>query len=230
MANKVLSGGAIANMQRKQTRINIAINILTTLHLKTKFISKTAIFTFIAEMINNHEKLTNTQTKKGPCSRSGVYSVPEINLAVEKFWITGILESSDVDLHQSAEAAAQKALMDKDLEISNLQNELSEKSYFLAEADQTIEKLKVFIKSQDLTTKNILDKPTSSQTENNDTERQIEELCQVIYKLELWADNMVERQPNGSIIDATNDAEIVSSSLMQEYHKRVGLDKLGDVL
>lgn len=224
-----LSGGAIANQERKKVRINVALEALKNLSPTLKFKSRTEIYNYLADTINMYEKQANATTSKGPCTRSGVYSIPEIKAAVEKFWVTGILVSDDVDLHQTVEAAAKKALMDKDLEISNLKHQLSEKTRFLDEADDNIRKLSKFIESTDLKSTRHADSSVSQQNTTvtaDDSEKLIEELCQVIYKLEVWADNLIERQSDGALVDAGEDHEIVSAKLMREYHKRVPVSRV----
>ncbi|WP_299082152.1 hypothetical protein [uncultured Paraglaciecola sp.] len=225
---KPLSGGAIANQERKKVRINVALEALKNIKPTLKFKSRTEIYLYLADTINMYEKQAKVTTSKGPCSRSGVYSIPEIKVAVEKFWVTGILVSDDVDLYQTVEAAAKKALMDKDLEISNLKHQLSEKTRFLDEADNNVRKLTKFIKSTDLKSPlHALGNADSSVSQQNtsvtadDSEKLIEDLCQVIYKLEVWADNLIERQSDGALVDAGLENEIVSAKLMREYHKRV---------
>lgn len=224
MSNKSLPKGAIANQERKLVRINIAKEALKKLSPKIKFPNRTQIFEFIAEAVRTHEKLTNSETKKGPCSRSGVYSIPEIKMIVEKFWLAGVLVDDDVDLHDTADAAAKKKLMDQDIEISNLEYELKEKSRFLNEADEKISKLRSYIESQDLSGEpNVLEnKQTIEQSISEaDNEKIIEALCQIIFKLECWGDGLIERSKDGAFIDLTNDAEITSAKLMGEYIKRV---------
>jgi len=228
-----LSGGAIANQKRKKVRINVALEALKNLSPTLKFKSRTEIYNYLADTINMYEKQANAATSKGPCTRSGVYSIPEIKGAVEKFWVTGILVSEDVDLHQTVEAAAKKAMMNKDLEISNLKHELSEKKRFLDEADDNVRKLTKFIESIDLNSAklpNLQTDPSVSQanTENaaDDNEKLIEELCQVIYKLEVWAGILIERQSDGALVDVSKEHEIVSAKLMREYHKRVPVSRV----
>lgn len=224
-----LPKGAIANRQRKQVRINIAKQALKTLSPKVKFPNRTHVFDYIADAVRTHEKLTNTETKKGPCSRSGVYSVPEIKIVVEKFWLTGLLIDDDIDLHQTADAAAKAKLLDQEIEISNLRFELKEKSRFLNETDEINSKLRDYIKLHDFSGgQHVLeDKQPITQSDSNvDDEKVIEALCQIIFKLECWGDGLIERSKDGAFIDMTNDTDITSEKLMHEYIKRVPVSKV----
>jgi|TARA_Y100001001_G_C7993341_1_gene303730 hypothetical protein len=228
-----LSGGAIANQERKKVRINVALEALKNLSPTLKFKSRTEIYNYLADTINMYEKQANATTNKGPCTRSGLYSIPEIKAAVEKFWVTGILVSDDVDLHQTVEAASKKALMDKDLEISNLKHELSEKMRFLNEADENVRKLTKFIENTDLNSTRPaqghvypLVSQQSTGATDDDNEKLIERLCQVIYKLEVWAGIILERQSDGALVDVSKEQEIVSAKLMREYHKRVPVSRV----
>jgi hypothetical protein len=234
-SKRPLSGGAIANQDRKRIRINIALEALKNLSPKLKFKNRTEIYNHLASTINMYEKQTNTTSRKGLCSRSGVYSIQEIKAAVEQFWLTGILVSGDVELHQTIEAAAKKVLMDKDIEISNLKYKLSEKARFLKEADNNVMKLTNFIESTDIKTeKYILENYGSSErredkTSTDDNNRKlIEKLCQIIYKLEIWADNLIERKSNGALVDVGSEQEIISAELMSEYHQKVPVARLKD--
>ena len=228
MPEKSLPKGAIANMDRKQVRINLARQALKHLSPTVKFKNRTEIFEYIASSIRTHEKLINTETKKGPCSRSGVYSVTQIKLIVEKFWLTGVLLDDDIDLHETVDAAAQKKLMDYELEISNLRFDLKEKSRFLNEADEDILKLKNYIESQDISDgQSALEYTTVTQHNSEaDNDKVIEALCQAIFKLECWGAGMIERNPKGAFIDLAQEEEIASKNLLAEYIKRVTVSRI----
>lgn len=226
---KPLSGGAIANQKRKELRTNIALETLKNLSPSLKFKSRTAIYEHLADVINLYEKHNNSMTDKGPCTRSGLYGISNVKEAVEKYWVTGILVSDDVNLSQTIEAAAKKALMDKDIEISNLKYKLSEQERFLKESDDDVRNLTSFIQSKDF--KSVRNTETSDsqkylQTGSDASEKLVEQLCQVIFKLEVWADNLLERQHDGALIDIGQEHEVVSAKLMREYHNRVPISQL----
>jgi hypothetical protein len=229
MSKTPMPEAAVANKKRKLARINIAKKALKNLGARVKFNSRTDIFKYLADVINDHEKLTNTGTAKGPCSRSGVYSIPEISIAVEKFWLTGVLQSDDVDLHETADAAAKKLIIDLELEVSNLKFDLAEKSRFLKDVDCANAKLKLYIESQDITglpKALALEKESSKHPSVIEQEALIAKLYQIIFKLECWASGVLERRKDGALIDLSSDQVVISAQLMREYHERVSFDKV----
>lgn len=225
MTKDKIPAGAKANRLRKLARIKIAKDTLKKLSPTMKFQNPTAIYEFIAGVINTVEEAANNTSKKGPCSRTGLLGVQEVRSAVEHYWVTGALLDENVDLYQALDATAKKKLMDKDLEISNLTVQLEDSFRFLNEAERDIENLKKYIESNGLA---LEDKSHESPSEDSlkEYERKIEDLCQAIFNIEVWADVMLERTNNGALRDTGFDKEVVPADLMSEYHRRVPLSKL----
>lgn len=207
-----LPKGAQANKKRKENRIKLAQNYLRTQAKKVNFKSKTALFEFIAEYINNEEQKSNDLSNKGPCTRTGLYGVKEIKKAVNDFW----LGSSELSINSDSFNAV--------LENGNLKAEVAELDIALRNSKETIKRLESYIKNHEVNTgfEDSNNFPAISQSlPNNDV---VNKLVKVIYLLENWGEMLFQRSDSGGFYDLAEDVEIVSNACLEPYISRVPLD------
>ncbi|MGH1462741.1 MAG: hypothetical protein ACRBB6_11955 [Neptuniibacter sp.] len=216
--SKKLPAGAQANISRKDRRSALALEGLANLGTTVRFKSKNAIFEYLAKIIAQYEKDHGLETKRGSCTGSGLSQIDTVYDAVELFYETGEL-SDNPDIEKSRELLARSIQRQKDLEISNLKFEISE---LKRQMSKLLTENKQLIESQGSSTA----LPHNPEGNETDEEKIIETLCQVIYILEDWGKELLERQDDGSIHDLATDQTLLSSKLMKEYHRRIPKRKL----
>ena len=219
---KEIPAGAKANTERKEKRQEVVSNSLRRLGPSARFKSKYKLFEYLAEVVAEYEKNHDQETKKGACTASGLSQNSVISTKVEVFFLTGEL-SDEPNIGKSKEIIAVSSQRSNDLEISNLKFEITELERHLMEEQKENKKLSKYIETSN---EGILLLEQKAAPNTNDQSKIIEELCQVILKLEIWSEGILERTTDGSIFDHDKSKELISKKLMHEYHTRIPQNKL----
>lgn len=220
--SKKIPPGAKANVERKRRRQKVVAATLKSLGPSVRFKSEYKIYEYLARVVAEYEAKEGLETRRGPCTASGLSQDEIVRAKVKAFFIDGSIADSD-QLAKSSSLLNSRDVLEKDLEISNLKYELEELRRHFKDLEAENGRLSKYVEKQisptDATPKPAIEKGSDRKTN--------EALCQIISILEEWGKGMLERTDDGALWDMVSDKELISKKLMVHYNRLISRSNTG---
>ncbi|WP_288367799.1 hypothetical protein [uncultured Marinobacter sp.] len=220
--SKKIPAGAKANADRKRRRQKVVTETLKSLGPSVRFKSEYRVYEYLARVVAEYEATNGLETKRGPCTASGLSQDNSIRAKVKAFFIDGSIADSD-QLAKSSSLLKSRNMLERDLEISNLKYELEELKRHFKDLEAENGRLSKYVEKQSYTT----GATTKPALENEGDRKTNEALCQIISILEEWGRDMLERTDEGALWDMVSHKELISNKLMAHYDRLISRGKTG---